>query len=129
MYAKHIWVTTWLNKLGIPLQVGLESCSQWMGGKGMARNRKMSCSTTKMHQCPFCQYSTAVLTNLNRHVRTHTGEKPFACPHCPYTCTQKENLKTHIRTHTGEKPYACPYCPYRSSRTDSLKNHMYLHQT
>ncbi|XP_066970937.1 longitudinals lacking protein, isoforms H/M/V-like isoform X28 [Macrobrachium rosenbergii] len=81
----------------------------------------------KVHQCPYCSYSSPLVTNLNRHIRTHTGEKPFSCPHCPYSSTQKENLKSHIRIHTGEKPYACQQCPYRSSRKDTLKNHVLFH--
>ncbi|XP_042880406.1 protein tramtrack, beta isoform-like isoform X21 [Penaeus japonicus] len=101
----------------------------WYAEKGSSREGKMTSPGTRIHQCLYCHYSSNVLTNLNRHMRTHTGEKPFACPHCPYTCTQKENLKTHIRTHTGEKPYTCPYCPFRSSRKDSLKGHMFQHQS
>ncbi|XP_042880437.1 protein tramtrack, beta isoform-like isoform X25 [Penaeus japonicus] len=108
-------------------RVGLESGCQWNGSKDARRNTKQG-HGTKVHQCPYCQYSSTVLTNMNRHIRRHTGEKPFSCPHCSYSCNTKENLKTHIRTHTGEKPYMCPYCPYRSSRTYSLKNHMYVHQ-
>ncbi|XP_064093078.1 zinc finger protein 513-like isoform X36 [Macrobrachium nipponense] len=101
-------------------------------GRGRYANpdhlQSAAASPAKVLRCSFCPYSTAFHTNLNRHVRTHTGEKPFACPHCPYTSTQKENLKTHIRIHTGEKPFACPHCPYRSSRNDSLKSHMLVHQ-
>ncbi|XP_064093076.1 zinc finger protein 513-like isoform X34 [Macrobrachium nipponense] len=85
-------------------------------------------SSVKIHQCPICQYSTSVITHMKRHIRCHTGERPFSCTHCSYSCATKENLKKHIRTHTGEKPYFCPHCPYRSSRTDSLKIHMFQHQ-
>ncbi|KAK4310602.1 hypothetical protein Pmani_017857 [Petrolisthes manimaculis] len=85
-------------------------------------------TTSKMHHCPFCAYTTNKTTNLNNHVRVHTGEKPFVCPHCPYRATQETTLKFHIRTHTGEKPYACTYCSYRSIKVSTLRRHMQTHQ-
>lgn len=84
--------------------------------------------TSKVHQCHYCAYIATTRTNLLNHIRTHTGEKPFACPHCPFRATQKENLKAHIRVHTGEKPYACTLCSYRSAQKSNLKSHMWTHQ-
>jgi len=46
--------------------------------------------------CGFCGYSARDNDNLNRHIRTHTGEKPFACPFCPHRASQKTHLKNHI---------------------------------
>ncbi|XP_066970939.1 longitudinals lacking protein, isoforms H/M/V-like isoform X30 [Macrobrachium rosenbergii] len=81
----------------------------------------------KNFQCPTCHYTTDFTTNYQRHIRTHTGEKPYACPHCPYASAQKKNIDSHIRTHTGEKPYGCSYCPYRAARKDKLKTHIFRH--
>ncbi|XP_064093082.1 longitudinals lacking protein, isoforms H/M/V-like isoform X40 [Macrobrachium nipponense] len=82
----------------------------------------------KAHQCAYCLYSASTTTNLMNHIRTHTGERPFACPHCAFRATQKENLKAHIRTHTGEKPFACTLCSYRCAQKSNLKAHMWTHQ-
>ncbi|XP_066941684.1 protein tramtrack, alpha isoform-like isoform X3 [Macrobrachium rosenbergii] len=51
--------------------------------------------------------------------------KKFQCTSCEYTCDRKSFLAKHIRIHTGEKPYACPVCPYRSSQRSNLKTHIF----
>ncbi|XP_042224562.1 longitudinals lacking protein, isoforms H/M/V-like isoform X6 [Homarus americanus] len=54
--------------------------------------------------CPVCGRAFGGKNrhfNLARHMRTHTGEKPYACPYCPHRATQKVNLKGHIITRHG----------------------------
>lgn len=51
------------------------------------------------HYCLSCKYSTAVLTNIRRHVLIHTGERPYQCNHCGKKFRQKEHLKGHVTKH------------------------------
>ncbi|KAK3868615.1 hypothetical protein Pcinc_026002 [Petrolisthes cinctipes] len=49
--------------------------------------------------CGYCGKSFVRSDVLVQHVRTHTGEKPYACPHCPYRASQRTHLRLHLRRH------------------------------
>ncbi|NXM87755.1 ZBT8B protein, partial [Oenanthe oenanthe] len=49
--------------------------------------------------------------------------KLHKCPFCPYTAKQKGILKRHIRSHTGERPYPCDTCGKRFTRQEHLRSH------
>lgn len=89
-----------------------------------------SCSKPKRpdknykYVCFVCKYHTRKFSEMIRHIRKHTGQKPLKCSFCDYTCSTGTSLSVHNRRHTGEKPHKCLKCDYMSITSSHLQRHM-----
>jgi len=123
------------------------------GEGGSAKSKKRV--GTEGHLCELCGKVCSRPSDLDAHMRTHTGEQPFVCATCgkafsmfgtlgvhmmihsgekPYPCTTCDKafstpcrLKRHTLTHSGDRPYICETCGKAYSRRDKLGEHMRTH--
>ncbi|KAM8945631.1 zinc finger protein 341 [Pelodytes ibericus] len=50
-------------------------------------------------KCTYCDKEFGKNFDLQQHIRSHTGEKPFQCIVCGRAFAQKSNVKKHMQTH------------------------------
>ncbi|XP_061608911.1 early growth response protein 1-B-like [Phyllopteryx taeniolatus] len=97
-------------------------CRRKLQGKASPHERPYICPADG------CDRRFSRSDELARHVRVHTGQKPFQCRICMRSFSRSDHLTTHIRTHTGEKPFACAECGRKFARSDERKRHTKIHQ-
>ncbi|GAP91032.1 putative regulatory protein amdA [Rosellinia necatrix] len=68
-------------------------------------------------------------TRRRRRDGSSSNVQQRLCPHCGRSFKRSEHLERHVRTHTKEKPYIC-HCGSAFSRRDLLTRHMRIsHET
>ncbi|XP_013167149.1 PREDICTED: zinc finger protein 271-like [Papilio xuthus] len=97
-------------------------CSLRMSNK---KEYKKHLKIHKNYSCKFpeCNYTTKLSSNLIKHKRKHTSEKPYLCDQCTFRTNFINSLKVHKRIHTEERPYACKHCSYKCNSSSNLKKH------
>ena len=50
---------------------------------------------------------------MERHRKIHNDYKLFECELCCYKSSTEQNLQRHVKTHTGEKPFCFDVCNKR----------------
>jgi len=68
--------------------------------------------------CPVCTTKFNTSGNLQNHMRTHSGERPYKCNSA---FAMSGTLQNHMRIHSGERPYKRDKCDSAFTTSGNLQ--------
>jgi len=95
------------------------------------RGRPKSDSSARVCPFPGCARTFRSSFSLRRHLKRHTGERPWACKEtgCGKAFAEKSTLALHMRIHRGEKPFKCKHehCGRSFADRTNYRRHLLVH--
>nr|XP_018913321.1 PREDICTED: zinc finger protein 341-like [Bemisia tabaci] len=102
---------------------------------GMETSADTSSLEGKKQLCPFCSKPFLSKVDLDFHVQSHTGPRPYLCIVCTRTFTQKATLRKHMKSHKvwpkdlsgAAEANRCQFCAEAFASPSELKSHRLKH--
>uniref|UniRef100_A0A0L8HY35 Transcription factor E4F1 n=2 Tax=Octopus bimaculoides TaxID=37653 RepID=A0A0L8HY35_OCTBM len=81
---------------------------------------------SRPYTCQICQRSFKKIIVLRTHMLTHSDKREHHCffEGCTYAFKTKGSLIRHMRRHTGERPYTCNMCKRSFTESGALSRHL-----
>ncbi|XP_065170789.1 zinc finger protein 582-like [Atheta coriaria] len=79
------------------------------------------------YKCNLCERSFSQWHTLKRHIDLHNNKRDFICNFCGKAFLTKIGLDVHERIHTGERPYECKICGKTFIGSGGVAKHMVVH--
>ena len=83
--------------------------------------------STRKFLCSICEKRFVRSAHMHRHMRIHTGEKPYFCPICRQRFSRKDRMSAHLQSHRSEKVHRCCVCRETYSDMTRFVDHCRLH--
>lgn len=77
-------------------------------------------------KCQICGLAKINQTDLDTHMRFHTGERPYKCSICEKAFITSSHLRSHERTHSTQR-FECEICSRDFKSKQILKKHLITH--
>lgn len=78
----------------------------------------------KENVCTYCGQDFVFYSELQTHLTSHSGKRPYTCDVCKMAFARGAALTKHKRIHTEEKPHRCTICGTAFITRNSLTSHM-----
>ncbi|KAL0968156.1 hypothetical protein UPYG_G00263120 [Umbra pygmaea] len=119
---------TKIKKKGVKKTFQCELCSYTCPRRSNLDRHMKSHTDERPHKCHLCGRAFRTVTLLRNHLNTHTGTRPHKCQDCDMAFVTSGELVRHRRyKHTHEKPFKCSMCDYASVEVSKLKRHIRSH--
>ncbi|ROT74427.1 broad-complex core protein isoforms 1/2/3/4/5 isoform X2 [Penaeus vannamei] len=92
----HVNLESWDGVSGARALPGHNLSAATVSHTPLAHHQQQKYPATGDLLCPICGRASSRRDNLERHIRSHLGDKPFKCPFCSFRSQLKWNMKSHI---------------------------------
>ncbi|EDV92903.1 transcription factor Ouib [Drosophila grimshawi] len=104
-----------------------DQCGNNVTGKSAFDRHLRKHSGIRPFQCEQCPARFLSAGELKGHQVRHTGDRNFPCRYCDRSYVNYSGRLRHERTHTNERPFVCTHCGKAFTNSYILKNHNLVH--
>ncbi|XP_053349541.1 transcription factor HIVEP3 [Clarias gariepinus] len=97
------------------------------GGSYSSSSLETSTPVPHLHSIPSCPSQELQEGTTSRKERKPQKPGKYVCSYCGRPCAKPSVLQKHIRSHTGERPYPCVPCSFSFKTKSNLYKHRKSH--